>query len=176
MYDRKFDIALRASHGPHVIEQINSIDNAHKIEIRLINEHLTQLQNTTDNLIVNHNIYPVLLEKLFSFPASLHKFGISKIAGVIRRTIRIQSHTIFKNIQDYIKPNVTKYTEQAMTDIRSARELGCITYGHNVMTTIVDKIPITDSTRVKNDADQCDVVRLAKACTYSWNKLGVEFR
>nr|QJW70343.1 RNA-dependent RNA polymerase [Erysiphe necator associated negative-stranded RNA virus 1] len=176
VYERKFDIALRSTHGPIVQDKLRNVNNDSPLEIKILEAHRVKADISVDDLEINVNIYPKILNKILNGSASLHKFGGKDIAGVISRSLNIQCHNIFKTVQEDIKPNINKYVEDALENLRGSKHIANLAYAYSIFTTIIDKIPASDGYVVPKTAPDEEIQKLLHRSQYCWSYLGLSVR
>jgi len=172
VYERKFDIALRSTHSIVALDKIKNHEPK-TINEKLITSHISYYNIDVNNLVINENVYPILLNKVLNHNASLHKFGFDRLVNIIRSSVEVQSKALYSNVQSNIRPKLDTYVQDVASHIKQSPVIANLTYAFNVWTTIIDTLPAKDDTKVPKDASVADFEDLAKSCRYEWRKLDV---
>lgn len=174
VFERKFDVALRSSHAPSIVNKLKDNENTTS-DILIVREHLKKIGKAPDDLGMNRNIYPAILTKILDYRSNARKFGLERVLHLMAKSYAIQMTSIMAGAQRATRGNVDGYMEDVSYMMNSSREISSLLYGFTVMTRIIDKAARSDTNYAKTSTPRRVLSKIVFQNQYQWRKLGIGF-
>lgn len=175
VYERKFDVALRDSHAPYVLNKLNDPD-INTYEYQILREHLNLINITPDELLHTTNIYPIILNNVFNIIPNETKLGLEKLLDIVSTSLIIQFNTQYHHVSRNIVPDYQSYIGETLTHIRRSKFIPRLMIAYYALTNLVDQLPKPDGIRIRKSKIDMDIKNILRISVRSIEPLNIQIR